>query len=97
MYLKRLRWETAPGPPVLVGAERGPHAPAISIATYERGLLPGVEKVEVAAAGDRTVSEPRPARQEVRQPAPEKVAAPSGTPLYPAAALLGEGGAQTAA
>ena len=78
MYLKRLRRETVHGPPVLVGAERGPHAPVMStqmIASGERDLLLGAEKVEVAAAGDRTVSEPRPARREVRQPAPESIAA----------------------
>jgi flagellar biosynthesis protein FlhF len=74
MHLKRFRGETVRDALARVRAELGPEALVLSTqlvpASGWRGFLGGRE-VEVTAATDRDVSEPRPQRQEVRQPEPE--------------------------
>jgi flagellar biosynthesis GTPase FlhF len=74
MQLKRFRGETVHEALSLARAELGIHTLVLSTqlvpARGLRGLL-GAREVEIAAAADGVVSEPRPARREVRQVVPE--------------------------
>ena len=76
MNLKRFRGETVREVLEWARGELGPHALVLSTkvvpASGWRGFGGGRE-VEVNAAIDREVSEPRPARQEVRQPESQAV------------------------
>jgi flagellar biosynthesis GTPase FlhF len=71
MHLKRFRGETVRDALAGARAELGPDALVLSTQLVAaggwRGFLGGRE-VEVTAATDREVSEPRPSRREVRQP-----------------------------
>ena len=73
MHLKRFRGETVRDALAGARAELGPDALVLSTQLVPaggwRGLL-GAREVEVTAATEREVSEPRSARQEVRQPEP---------------------------
>ena len=74
MHLKRFRGETVRDALAGARAELGPDALVLSTQLVPaggwRGFL-GAREVEVTAATEREVSEPRPARQEVRQPEPD--------------------------
>ena len=73
MHLKRFRGETVRDALAGARAELGPDALVLSTQLVPaggwRGFL-GAREVEVTAATDRDVSEPRSARQELRQPEP---------------------------
>jgi flagellar biosynthesis GTPase FlhF len=115
MNLKRFRGETVREALERARGELGPDALVLSTqlvpARVSRGFVGGRE-VEVTAAIDRDVSEPRPARQEVRQPESQAVGSLAGrfeaagfaaavarevTPAHLASALPGDARTESAA
>ena len=95
MHLMRFRGGTVREALALARAELGPEALVLSTQLVQaRGWGARGREVEVAAAAERAVSEARPGRQEVRQPAPETV---SGPAPHVAAALLGDRAGERAA